>query len=634
MPTGTLPASGKKIFEKVYNEAIANGKSKEYAAKVAWTAVKNAGWKKDGDKWVKGKSEIAQFSMSIVKASFEKENQIMRWRSVNSDTDPDLSQEAMSPELFADFVSRIESKSPIPKPFDEVVCEEDWCGGVPYLSISHYRSGPKAKNVPGDVESVYVDGKLLKSTGTLYTTPLGFAVFSALNRDLYKKKSDGSPEVPPEERIRISIGFLDLEHKHILDDGEEKVFARTDVGQVCELCNSDIGRKIYTKGQLVHLAMTRVPMNPRTLMEVDKSMDIKTKEDDAKSIVGDLADELEEESTVEKALVVKADGSTEEPEFDDNQVEDQMEDQCYDSFTDSYDQDCIDNLMMGHLPPKRGSMKAELNKADTVSKAVTKSESWGNEPSSSYLVVGDREHPTTWHLPVKKHGKYDRGLAGAAKAALTSNHRGKGYGGPDKAKALAKLKSIYRSQGWDWESKSIVEDSMGETKEVKTNEVSPSEVEQVEETPTPKAEVAVEEEVKQEKPNPLMESFSKVAAKVVELRDAGITGKEAEAELQPLLNQVGGEIEKSLSPAGDGNMAAVMLEVMKTLKQTNEINAQLARQLAVSQASSGQPEEKSVKIPKPRSLKIEKSAPNKQADTKKLSQIEKIALKSTGFKVE
>lgn len=93
------------------------------------------------------------------------------------------------------------------------------------------------------------------------------------------------------------------------------------------------------------------------------------------------------------------------------------------------------------------------NAQDNVLAAdTTKSEEWGDAPPSDYLVVGDPKHPTTWHLPVKKHGKPDHGLMGAAKAALTSpgGHRGNKYSGPDKEQAISKLKSLYHSEGMKW----------------------------------------------------------------------------------------------------------------------------------------------------------------------------------------
>ena len=71
MPTGSLPEGGKKLYEKVYNEELkGNCKGdKECAAKRAWGAVKNAGWKKDASgEWHK-KAELQEFSL-IIKRTF------------------------------------------------------------------------------------------------------------------------------------------------------------------------------------------------------------------------------------------------------------------------------------------------------------------------------------------------------------------------------------------------------------------------------------------------------------------------------------------------------------------------------------------------------------------------------------
>ncbi len=65
---------------------------------------------------------------------------------------------------------------------------------------------------------------------------------------------------------------------------------------------------------------------------------------------------------------------------------------------------------------------------------------------SDYLVVGDPKKSSTWHLQVKREGKPDHDLMGAAWAALTSNHRGNAYSGPNKSEALAKLKKLYASE--------------------------------------------------------------------------------------------------------------------------------------------------------------------------------------------
>src|SRR5512139_1728767 len=242
MPTGTLPASGKKIWESVYQEAKKSGDSVETAAQKAWGAVKRSFKKVDG-KWVKKSDLIQTFSMFINKAV--KDGKIMRWAAVNSDTDPDSHEERMSLELYSDFISHIENKDPIPEIFRSAVCSDFWCGGKPYLSVSHYPD-LNGKAVPGEPIDVYVDGDgvkaRLRAKGILYDTPLGHATYRSLQDDKNKN---------PEDKIRISIGFLDLGHKH----GENgKVWIRESLTSVCPECFDGMGDKIYVKGYLVHLA--------------------------------------------------------------------------------------------------------------------------------------------------------------------------------------------------------------------------------------------------------------------------------------------------------------------------------------------------------------------------------------------
>ncbi|MCR4311504.1 MAG: hypothetical protein NUV54_03005 [Candidatus Taylorbacteria bacterium] len=237
-------------------------------------------------------SAIAEFGMSIVKAT-SKDGE-MKWRSVNSDIEEDYFGEKMSLDLFADFNKHIENKDPIPEIFKSAICEEDWCGGMPYVSLSHYKTGANKVNVPGEVSKVYVDGKALKSTGTLYDTPLGKAVYKSLEKDLTEKS---------EKPVRISIGFLDTEHSH----GEKFTFTRKGLADKCPLCKEGIGDKIYKKGHLVHLALTRVPANPRTEMELElKSMT--TKLQDAESVIEDeeIMKTLDLKSLAEDVLVIKS----------------------------------------------------------------------------------------------------------------------------------------------------------------------------------------------------------------------------------------------------------------------------------------------------------------------------------------
>ncbi len=73
-------------------------------------------------------------------------------------------------------------------------------------------------------------------------------------------------------------------------------------------------------------------------------------------------------------------------------------------------------------------------------------------PASDFLVVPDPDKPSTWALQVKRHGKPDHALMGAALAALLSpgGHRGNKYAGPDRAGAIARLKALYRQEGMLW----------------------------------------------------------------------------------------------------------------------------------------------------------------------------------------
>ena len=74
--------------------------------------------------------------------------------------------------------------------------------------------------------------------------------------------------------------------------------------------------------------------------------------------------------------------------------------------------------------------------------------------ASDYLVVEDSEKSSTWHLPVKRNGKPDHNLMGAAWAALHGGgHRGNKYQGPNKSEAIRKLKALYKSEGMDLPTK-------------------------------------------------------------------------------------------------------------------------------------------------------------------------------------
>ena len=297
MPTGNLPASAKKIWENVYNANKGeHGEAK--AAKMAYGAIKNAGWSKDEDgNWHK-KSSAVELSMHIERASYTKEAG-MKWRATASDVGVDKANDEMSLDLYNDFVDHISLGTQPPEEF----CSDFWKGGMPYVSLSHYPD-LNGDAVPGMTESVWIDGDRFKAKGSFLATPLGEACFKAVKLD-----TSGPPH--PIGPVRISIAFLDYGHIHKSNNFK---FIRNDEEDYCEEClkefmnMSGVGKR-YIKGHLIHLAMTRVPMNERTDMEVEKSMT--TRKEDALSIVEDeeLIEPIEEKAKLvgKSELVIKAD---------------------------------------------------------------------------------------------------------------------------------------------------------------------------------------------------------------------------------------------------------------------------------------------------------------------------------------
>ncbi|MCK5342334.1 MAG: ChaB family protein, partial [Candidatus Heimdallarchaeota archaeon] len=305
MPIGNLPPKAASLFDKVYRAELSGEckKDKACASKRAWGAVKNAGYFKGKDgKWHK-RSDIemsmAEMSFYISKASFDKKTQEMRWSAVASDTDLDEYEERMSVGLYNDFIRRaIEKEAP-----PEELCTEAWCGGMPYLSLAHY-SDLNGKGIVGPTNNLYVDGKTLKAQGTFANNDLGRTCFNSILKDLYSEQKS------EQEKIRISIGFLDWAHYH----GSIK-FERKNLTDRCPMCALGIGDKMFAKGQLLHLALTRVPVNARTdiLPLVEESMT--TQKEDAESIAGkEKAEELDELEREKANLVGKSEAVVERAE--------------------------------------------------------------------------------------------------------------------------------------------------------------------------------------------------------------------------------------------------------------------------------------------------------------------------------
>jgi hypothetical protein len=280
MPFSTMPAGSPaaKLWEQIYNASKEAGDSAEIAAKKAWAGVKNAGYEKIDGKWVKRKAILQEFSMAMMKGAD------MRWRMTASDTKRDTYEERMTLPLYRSFIDNINSKTPIPEAFKSLVISDYWKGGMPYVSISHYPD-LNGEAVPGLPEKIYIDGETFKAKGKFFDTKLGRKCYQALSKN---------DSVPDDKKIRVSIAFLDLAHQH----GDGEVFKRYSLSDVCPQCEDGVGDKKYLEGYLVQLAMTRVPVNKRASMEVEKSMT--TRKQDAESIIDpEMAEELEK-----KALLV------------------------------------------------------------------------------------------------------------------------------------------------------------------------------------------------------------------------------------------------------------------------------------------------------------------------------------------
>jgi cation transport regulator len=367
----TLPSHGKEIYVSAFNSAYSGtcksegDRRDECSSRIAWTAVKSKYRKSEGDKWIP-KAEVQEFSMSIVKAVYDKASATRSWKATASDTEEDSYNDSMSLELFNDFLHRIETKEQPPEDFRS----DFWSGGKPYLSVSHYPD-LNGKGVPGPVDAVYIDGRteagrgMLKSKGRFDDTPIGRACFESVCADLY-----GDEPVPEDEKIRISIAFLDWKHRHKSSD---YIFERSEDKMICpecvkELLEGEYGGKEFLRGHLIHLGMTRVPVNTRTNMEVERSM--ATRKEDAASIVGeDIAEELEEETKMvgkSEALVIKAD--EEEPlaekahkkEDYDEEEEDEMEDK------KKKKQEKKSDVDVGHLMEALDEIRSEILKEPEV----------------------------------------------------------------------------------------------------------------------------------------------------------------------------------------------------------------------------------------------------------------------------
>jgi hypothetical protein len=222
------------------------------------------------------------------------------------------------------------------------------------------------------------------------------------------------------DRIKVSIGFYPDWDQSGSEDG---IFTY---------------RGGRGRARLDHLALTAHPVDLEARITAGgKQMSDKlTLKDDALDVLGDeeLVDELETlrataKSGVPEGAVVKDEGEAPDTE---------------------------------ESTEKGGDPKPE------VGKAKTKTVSGREHVKSDFLVVEDPDKVSTWHLPVKVKGEPNHDLMGAARAALTENYRGNPYEGPSKEEAIQKLKSLYESEGMEWEDEGEEKSDVDVTTEVAT----------------------------------------------------------------------------------------------------------------------------------------------------------------------
>lgn len=233
---------------------------------------------------------LARIELVITKANVGQDGR-PRWVATTSDTGPDKAGEMASMVLFQDWIERVEKGV-----VTDFLPDEP---RIPFLGVSHYPS-LEGYGEAGPTEKMYIDGNRFKAAGVFYEDdehPIGKALFASICKEQASIKRGEAVEEP----MRISAAWWDLKHSH-----GDFLFTRKNLTDRCPLCAKGQPRH-FLEGQLDHWAVTRVPMNPRTDLELEeKSMAAKkTRKEDAASIVGEeMADKLENHSDAD---VSKAD---------------------------------------------------------------------------------------------------------------------------------------------------------------------------------------------------------------------------------------------------------------------------------------------------------------------------------------
>lgn len=445
-----LPKGAIKLGVQTFNRVLAETDDEEQARRAAWSNIK-ARYRKVGEKWVRksgteAPEALVSIELTITKASIRDGKQF--WALTASDTQADKMGDATSLELFEDWIKRAYSGE-----------TEDWLPEpeMPFLGLSHYgRLG--GFNVAGLPDRLYIDGRRFKASGEFSAGPIGQALFSVI-RD---ERAQARKGTPPDDPVRISAAWWDIRHAH-----DDRVFTRKSLLDLCPMCLAGQGNRRFMKGQLDHFAGTRVPINPRTEIGLQEKAMAVTRNEDAASIVNqELADELErlereeletrsEAESTSAALVVKADDDQEPPEptaavnLETAEPETLPAADVPEALPEQ-EPEIDDEWQQGNeIVDPVADLAEELPDDDPeIALAATKTVRGRKFPAGDFLVVEDPDSPNTWHLQVKRNGRPNARLMGAAWAALgPKGFRGKKYKGPKKAEAKRKLRGLYKQAG-------------------------------------------------------------------------------------------------------------------------------------------------------------------------------------------
>jgi len=284
----TLSGKAASIWKKVYAKAWKSydpdkhtGTQEAYASKIAWTAVKGAGYTKDEKtgKWVKTKALHARFRLRITKARADATGRI-KWHAQAASDEMDAeSQEVLHPSLFDDLAATFLT---IRAAYDEGSTPPAyWFGDAqePILELSHYSSllPPESRDAArvGSLSRLYRDGNFLHAEGYFDDTELGKLVSQAVLDD-------------DQGHIRVSVGFWP-------DWGN--ILVRNDVLHFLG------GRE---EAVLDHLAVTSVPRLQATSIHAEEVLTmsdgaVTTMAEDVEAILGEggevVAEHLEELAT-------------------------------------------------------------------------------------------------------------------------------------------------------------------------------------------------------------------------------------------------------------------------------------------------------------------------------------------------